>query len=155
VILNALSGKPLPVYGDGRQIRDWLYVADHCEAIYLILKRGAPGETYNIGGDNQPSNLTIVETVCDLLDEIQPQAESRRRLIQFVADRPGHDRRYAMNISKIERELGWKPRRRLTDGLRETVLWFIKNPQWVEAIQKQREYQSWLSKNYEGREKSS
>jgi dTDP-glucose 4,6-dehydratase len=154
VILNALSGKPLPVYGDGQQIRDWLYVADHCEAIYLILTKGGPGETYNVGGNNQPPNLTIIETICDLLDEIRPQTQSRRKLIQFVTDRPGHDRRYAMNISKIERDLGWSPRHNLTDGLFETVQWILVNPQWVAAIQKQREYQTWLSKNYEEREKS-
>ncbi|MBI5955256.1 MAG: dTDP-glucose 4,6-dehydratase [Chloroflexi bacterium] len=155
VILNALSGKPLPVYGDGQQIRDWLYVADHCEAIYLILTKGGPGETYNVGGNNQPPNLTIIETICDLLDEIRPQTQSRRKLIQFVTDRPGHDRRYAMNISKIERDLDWSPRHNLTDGLLETVQWILANPQWVAAIQTQREYQTWLTKNYEKREKSS
>lgn len=163
VILNALSGKPLPVYGDGQQIRDWLYVTDHCEAIHLILTKGKPGETYNIGGNNQPPNLTIIETICDLLDDssillragMQSQAESHRKLIQFVADRPGHDRRYAMNISKIERDLGWGPRHNLTDGLLETVQWILDNPEWVEAIRKQNEYQNWLSKNYEEREKPS
>ena len=155
IILNALTGKPLPVYGDGQQIRDWLYVTDHCEAIHSILIKGKPGETYNIGGNNQPANLTIVETVCDLLDELQPQAESRRKLIQFVTDRPGHDRRYAMNISKIGRDLGWSPRHNLSDGLLETVQWILENPAWVEAIHKQREYQTWLTKNYETREKSS
>jgi dTDP-glucose 4,6-dehydratase len=155
IILNALTGKSLPVYGDGQQIRDWLFVIDHCEAIHLILTQGKPGETYNIGGNNQPTNLTIVETVCDLLDEIQPQLESRRNLIKFVTDRPGHDRRYAMNISKIERELGWRPRYSLTDGLLATVQWFLANPDWVAAIQKQGEYKTWLTKNYETREKSS
>jgi dTDP-glucose 4,6-dehydratase len=155
IILNALTGKPLPVYGDGQQIRDWLFVTDHCEAIHLILTKGKPGETYNIGGNNQPANLTIVETVCDLLDELRPAPESHRSLIKFVTDRPGHDRRYAMNISKIERGLGWKPRYSLTDGLLATVKWILDNPDWVAAIQKQREYQTWLSKNYETREKSS
>jgi dTDP-glucose 4,6-dehydratase len=155
IILNALTGKPLPVYGDGQQIRDWLFVTDHCEAIHLILTQGKPGETYNIGGNNQPANLTIVETICDLLDELQPMTETRRKLIQFVTDRPGHDRRYAMNISKIERELGWKPRYTLTDGLLATVQWILANPDWVAAIQKQREYQTWLTKNYETREKPS
>jgi dTDP-glucose 4,6-dehydratase len=155
IILNALTGKSLPVYGDGQQIRDWLYVTDHCEAIHFILTQGKPGETYNIGGNNQPANLTIVETVCDLLDEIQPLAEPHRGLIEFVTDRPGHDRRYAMNITKIERELGWKPRHSLTDGLLATVQWILANPDWVASIQKQREYQSWLSKNYETREKPS
>jgi dTDP-glucose 4,6-dehydratase len=154
IILNALIGRSLPVYGDGQQIRDWLFVTDHCEAIYLILTQGKPGETYNIGGNNQPANLTIVETVCDLLDEIQPLAEPHRNLIEFVTDRPGHDRRYAMDISKIERELGWKPRHSLTDGLLATVQWILANPDWVASIQKQREYQTWLTKNYEAREKS-
>lgn len=155
IILNALSGKPLPVYGDGQQIRDWLFVDDHCEAIHLILTRGNPGETYNIGGNNQPANLTIVETICDLLDETHPLDEPRRNLIEFVTDRPGHDRRYAMDISKIERELGWKPRHSLTDGLVATVEWILSNGAWVAAIQKQREYQTWLTKNYATREKSS
>ncbi len=170
IILNALAGKPLPVYGDGQQIRDWLFVTDHCEAIHLILTQGKSGETYNIGGNNQPANLTIVETVCDLLDDpstlltlsrsslgragLQPQTDPHRNLIKFVTDRPGHDRRYAMNISKIERELGWKPRYSLTDGLLATVEWILANPDWVAAIQKQREYQTWLTKNYETREKS-
>ena len=154
IILNALTGKSLPVYGDGQQIRDWLYVTDHCEAIHKILTHGTSGETYNIGGNNQPTNLTIVETVCDLLDEIQPAAESHRRLITFVTDRLGHDRRYAMNISKIERELGWRPRYSLNDGLLATVQWILANPAWVDAIQKQREYQTWMTKNYESREKS-
>jgi len=171
IILNALTGKPLPVYGDGQQIRDWLFVTDHCEAIHRILTQGTSGETYNIGGNNQPANLTIVETVCDLLDDpstlltlsrrslgragLQSSAEPHRNLIKFVADRPGHDRRYAMNISKIGRELGWQPRCTLTEGLLATVQWFLANPDWVAAIQKQREYQTWLTKNYETREKSS
>ena len=154
IILNALTNKSLPVYGDGQQIRDWLFVTDHCEAIYKILTNGIVGETYNIGGNNQPSNLTIVETVCDLLDELKPQLGSRRSLIKFVADRPGHDRRYAMDISKIERELGWQPRHSLTDGLLATVQWILANPEWIAAIQKQFDYQSWLKKNYEAREKS-
>ncbi|MHB8777601.1 MAG: dTDP-glucose 4,6-dehydratase [Anaerolineales bacterium] len=167
MILNALTGKPLPVYGDGQQIRDWLFVTDHCEAIHKILTLGKPGETYNIGGDNQPANLTIVETVCDLLDDpstlltlsrrslgragLQPLAEPRRSLIKFVTDRPGHDRRYAMNISKIKRELGWQPRYSLTEGLLATVQWMLANPDWVAAIQKQGDYQSWLEKNYDKR----
>jgi len=155
IILNALTGKPLPVYGDGQQIRDWLFVTDHCEAIRKILTQGTSGETYNIGGNNQPANLTIVETVCNLLDELQPLTEPHRNLIKFVTDRPGHDRRYAMNISKIERELGWQPRYSLTDGLLATVKWILDNPDWVAAIQKQREYQTWLTKNYETREKPS
>jgi len=155
VILNALTGKALPVYGDGQQIRDWLFVTDHCEAIYKILANGIAGETYNIGGNNQPANLTIVETVCDLLDQLQPIGKPHRSLIKFVADRPGHDRRYAMNISKIKRELGWQPRYSLTDGLLATLQWILANPEWVAAIQKQGGYQSWLTENYETREKAS
>jgi len=155
MVLNAQAGKPLPVYGDGQQIRDWLYVGDHCEAIHTILTKGRAGETYNIGGGNQPANLTIVETICDMLDEFEPSAESHHRLIRFVADRPGHDRRYAMNISKIQRDLGWQPRHTLADGLRDTVQWYLSHPEWIAAIRKQREFQSWMDKNYEKREKQS
>lgn len=155
VILNAISEKDLPVYGDGQQVRDWLHVEDHCRAIHLVLTRGADGSSYNIGGDNQPANLTIVETICDVLDEIKPRDgnASYRALIKFVADRPGHDRRYAMDSEKIRRELGWCPRRSLTEGLRDTVEWYLSNPQWVAAIRKQQDYQAWLAKNYEEREK--
>lgn len=152
IILNALAGKPLPVYGDGQQIRDWLYVTDHCEAIHKILTWGKPGETYNIGGNNQPTNLSVVKTVCDLLDELQPSAQ-HHELIKYVTDRPGHDRRYAMNIIKIQRELGWKPSHSLTDGLRETVEWYIANSEWAAAIQKQQDYQRWLDQNYQRQEK--
>lgn len=148
MILNALEGKSLPVYGDGQQIRDWLYVDDHCEAIYRILQDGRAGETYNVGGGNQPANLTIVETICDLLDELRPQPTSHRRLIQFVPDRPGHDRRYAMDFSKLARELGWQPRHDLKNGLRETVRWYLENPAWVEKIRQQGEIQQWMQKNY-------
>lgn len=152
MILNALAGRPLPVYGDGQQIRDWLYVEDHCEAIHLILARGRPAETYNVGGGNQPANLTIVETICDLLDELHPSSASHRRLIQFVADRPGHDRRYAMDIARIRRDLGWAPRHSLADGLRATVEWFLAHPGWTAAIQKQQDYQHWMEANYKKRE---
>ena len=155
MILNAGAGKPLPVYGDGQQIRDWLFVGDHCEAIHAILTKGQPGETYNIGGGNQPANLTIVETICDMLDELRTSAQSHRALIQFVADRPGHDRRYAMDTTKIRRELGWKPRYSLEEGLRVTVEWYLSHPDWTTAIQKQRGYQDWVQQNYENREKSS
>lgn len=148
VILNALQKKSLPVYGDGKQIRDWLYVQDHCEAIHLVLKRGTPGESYNIGGGNQPTNLSIVELICDLVDEMHPDSISRRELIRFVKDRPGHDRRYAMDSSKLHRELGWSPRYNLQTGMRETVQWYLTNPAWVTAIQKQVEYQTWVEKNY-------
>ncbi len=155
-ILNAQAGKPLPVYGDGQQIRDWLFVQDHCEAIHLILKSGKPGETYNIGGGNQPANLTIVETICDLLDErskgpgaeVKPEQLPHRKLIQFVTDRPGHDRRYAMDIGKIRGELGWTPRHSLSDGLRLTVEWFASHPEWTRAIHEQKDYQRWMEKQY-------
>jgi dTDP-glucose 4,6-dehydratase len=153
MILNGLAGKPLPVYGDGQQIRDWLYVDDHCAALQLILERGAPGETYNIGGGNQPANLTIVQTICDMLDELRPTSTSHHQLIRYVADRPGHDRRYAMNIDKIGRELGWAPRHDLVKGLQETVAWFLAHPEWTAAIEKQLDYQTWMDRNYDKREK--
>jgi len=151
MILNAQAGKILPVYGDGLQIRDWLFVEDHCEAIHTILTKGIPGETYNIGGGNQPANLTIVKTLCDMLDELRPGAVSHHDLIQFVTDRPGHDRRYAMDISKIQAKLGWTPRHSFSDGLRITVEWFLSHPEWTAAIQKQQEYQHWMDKQYGGR----
>ena len=154
IILNALAGKPLPVYGDGQQIRDWLFVDDHCEAIWMVLKKGNLGETYNIGGGNQPANLTIVETICDLLDEMQPDSPNKphRSLISFVTDRPGHDRRYAIDISKVSRELNWEPHHHLTDGLRETMIWYLNNLDWTVAVQKKKDYQQWMSTNYETRE---
>jgi dTDP-glucose 4,6-dehydratase len=150
MILNALEGKPLPVYGDGQQIRDWLHVEDHCEAIHLVLKKGRPGSSYNIGGGNQPSNLTIVETICDILDELRvdSQFKPHRQLIQFVKDRPGHDRRYALNIQKIKQDLGWQPRHTMQKGLLETVAWYLAHPDWVSAIHKQEDYQDWLEENY-------
>lgn len=154
MILNALESKSLPVYGDGQQIRDWLHVEDHCDAIHLVLTRGLNGSTYNIGGDNQPANLTIVETICDILDEYKPRDDgsSYHELINFVKDRPGHDRRYAMNTGKIQHELGWHPRHSLTEGLRDTVEWYLSHTEWVAAIRKQQDYQSWLMQNYEKRE---
>ncbi len=150
MILNAVEGRPLPVYGDGKQIRDWLHVQDHCEAIYRILVDGKAGETYNIGGNNQPTNLEIIQMICAILDELRPDSPYRPhfQLKQHVADRPGHDRRYAMDIRKIERELGWKPRFELASGLRQTVRWYLENSQWVAAIRQQQEYQAWLMKNY-------
>ncbi len=154
VILNALEGKPLPVYGDGGQIRDWLYVEDHCEAIWLILRHGAIGETYNIGGNNQPTNLRVVQTLCDILDELQPHSTHtpHSKLIHFVADRPGHDRRYAMDTTKIHVKLGWRPKETLESGLVKTVKWYLTHPEWVEAIRNQTEYQAWLRRNYGHRE---
>lgn len=150
MILNALQGKPLPVYGDGQQIRDWLHVEDHCEAIYLVLKNGKPGSSYNVGGGNQPANLTIVETLCDNLDELRPDSpfKPHRRLIKFVKDRPGHDRRYALNIQKIKLDLGWQPRHTMQQGLLDTVTWYLAHPDWVSAIHKQEEYQAWMDQNY-------
>ncbi len=152
MIANAQSGKPLPVYGDGQQIRDWLFVEDHCEAIHRILRDGRSGETYNIGGGNQPANLTIVQTICDLLDKLRPGGAPHRKLIQFVTDRPGHDRRYAMDITKIRGELDWEPRHSLADGLRNTIEWYLAHPDWTAAIQKQRDYQRWIDQNYQKRE---
>lgn len=152
-ILNAIEGKRLPVYGDGQQIRDWLHVEDHCDAIYQVLKRGASASTYNIGGENQPANLTIVETICEIMDEVLPDSENvpHKNLIEFVKDRPGHDRRYAMDIRKINRELGWKPRHSLKEGLRDTITWYLGHADWVAAIRNKREYLGWLDQNYRSR----
>jgi dTDP-glucose 4,6-dehydratase len=151
MILNALRGKPLPVYGDGKQIRDWLYVEDHCEAIHRVLENGQPGATYNVGGGNQPFNIDIVNELCSLLDELHPASGPHARLITHVPDRPGHDRRYAMNISKIKSELGWIPRHDIKSGLRATVTWYLENEAWVKAILTQNDYQIWLDKNYKER----
>jgi dTDP-glucose 4,6-dehydratase len=127
-IRNALAGEPLPVYGDGKNVRDWLYVADHCEAVRLVLEKGKVGETYNIGGEHERANIDVVKTICALLDELRPQADGRYAdLIQYVTDRPGHDRRYAMNIAKIRRELGWRPRESFDSGMEKTVRWYIDN----------------------------
>ena len=154
MILNALEGKALPIYGDGQQVRDWLYVEDHCDAIWQVLRKGIPGETYNIGGDNQPTNLEIVQQICAILDERLPDSphHPHANLIHYVTDRPGHDRRYAMNIRKIEAELGWQPAIDLADGLRKTVDWYLKNSDWVTTILQEKNYQGWLEKNYAGRE---
>ncbi len=153
IILNAIEGKPLPVYGDGQQIRDWLHVEDHCEAIHLVLKKGKTGSTYNIGGENQPANLTIVETICDILDEVLTDAQNKphKNLINFVTDRPGHDRRYDMDIHKINTELGWKPRRTLAQGLLDTVNWYLSHPDWVAVIRQKQEYKGWMDANYKSR----
>jgi dTDP-glucose 4,6-dehydratase len=140
----------LPVYGDGQQIRDWLHVEDHCEAIYRVLTRGLPGSSYNVGGGNQVANLTIVEMICDILDELRPDSQFRphRQLIQFVKDRPGHDRRYALNIQKIKQDLGWQPHHTMQQGLFDTVTWYLAHPDWVSAIHGNKEYQNWLEENY-------
>jgi dTDP-glucose 4,6-dehydratase len=153
MIFNALEGKPLPVYGDGQQIRDWLYVEDHCDAIWTVIRKGRTGETYNIGGNNQPTNLAVVRTLCDILDDYRPESPyiPHASLIKFVVDRPGHDRRYAMDITKIHKELGWQPKQSLDSGLRNTVEWYLTHPEWVEAIRQQSDYQTWLKRNYEKR----
>jgi dTDP-glucose 4,6-dehydratase len=153
MITNALDGKPLPIYGDGGQVRDWLYVEDHCEAIWHVIQRAPVGETYNVGGGNQPTNLELVHSLCKLLDELVPESPFKPHdsLIQFVKDRPGHDRRYAMDITKIGRDLGWEPRQWLESGLQKTIAWYLDNPVWITAIQQQAEYQEWVSRNYEGR----
>jgi dTDP-glucose 4,6-dehydratase len=153
MILNALEGKPLPVYGDGMQIRDWLYVADHCEAIHKILLEGKPGETYVIGGNNQPANIEIIHEVCRILDERRPDSpfKPHANLIQHVADRPGHDRRYDMDTTKIKRELGWQPRFSLARGLELTIEWYLANPEWVKKIGNLKEFQGWIEKNYGNR----
>lgn len=149
VILNALNGKPIPVYGDGQNVRDWLYVADHCEAVRTVLAAGKTGETYNIGGRNEKPNLEIVQTICDLLDELRPCASraSRRGLISFVKDRPGHDRRYAIDARKIERELKWRPRETFETGIRKTVEWYLSHEEWTKGVTSG-QYRQWLAKQY-------
>jgi dTDP-glucose 4,6-dehydratase len=148
MILNARDGKPLPVYGDGMNVRDWLYVEDHCDAIATVLRNGKPGETYNIGGWNEKPNIEIVQTVCDLVDEIAPRGNgSRRDLITFVKDRPGHDRRYAIDARKIERELGWKPKATFDIGIRKTVHWYLENAQWVQNVTSGT-YRQWMATHY-------
>lgn len=149
MIVNALAGKPLPVYGDGQQIRDWLYVGDHCSAIRRVLEAGKLGETYNVGGWNEKPNLEIVHTVCALLDELKPKAGggSYREQITFVKDRPGHDRRYAIDARKIERELGWKPAETFDTGIRKTVQWYLANGEWVQRVQSGA-YRDWIATQY-------
>ena len=149
MIVNALAGKPLPVYGDGQQIRDWLYVTDHCTAIRRVLEAGRLGETYNVGGWNEMPNLDIVHTVCALLDEMRPRADGKpyKEQISFVTDRPGHDRRYAIDARKIERELGWKPAETFATGIRKTVSWYLEHQDWVSNVQSGG-YRQWLDKHY-------
>jgi dTDP-glucose 4,6-dehydratase len=149
VIHNALAGKPLPIYGDGQQIRDWLYVKDHCSAIRRVLAAGKTGETYNIGGCNEKANLDVVHTLCDILDELRPRSDGRsyRTQITFVNDRPGHDRRYAIDATKLERELGWKPAETFESGIRKTVQWYLDNPDWVRNVTSGA-YRDWINKHY-------
>jgi dTDP-glucose 4,6-dehydratase len=149
VILNALNGKPLPVYGDGQNVRDWLYVADHCDAIRTVLRKGRVGETYNIGGKNEKRNLDIVNVICALLDELRPNDSvvPHSKLITFVQDRPGHDRRYAIDARKIEAELGWKPRETFETGIRKTIEWYLANHAWIEGVTSGT-YRQWIAKQY-------
>ena len=151
MIVNALAGKPLPVYGDGQQVRDWLFVKDHCSAIREVLARGRVGETYNVGGWNEKPNIEIVQTVCALLDEMRPSAAGpHARLITYVTDRPGHDRRYAIDARKIERELGWKPAETFETGIRKTVRWYLDNADWVAHVQSGA-YRDWVATQYTDR----
>jgi dTDP-glucose 4,6-dehydratase len=149
MIVNALAGKPLPVYGDGMQVRDWLYVKDHCSAIRRVLEGGQLGETYNVGGWNEKPNIEIVKTVCALLDELRPRADgaSYAHQITYVKDRPGHDRRYAIDARKLEKELGWKPAETFETGIRKTVAWYLENTEWVAHVQSGA-YREWVSKQY-------
>jgi dTDP-glucose 4,6-dehydratase len=152
MVVNALAGKPLPIYGDGQQVRDWLYVKDHCSAIRRVLEAGRLGETYNVGGWNEMPNLDIVHTVCELLDSLRPRADgqSYRTQITYVTDRPGHDRRYAIDASKIERELGWKPAETFATGIRKTIEWYLAHPEWVARVQSGA-YRDWVETNYAAR----
>jgi dTDP-glucose 4,6-dehydratase len=151
MIANALEGKPLPVYGDGRQVRDWLYVSDHCEAIRVALAKGRLGETYNVGGNAERYNIDVVHALCDILDRLQPRAGGHRGLIEHVTDRPGHDRRYAIDATKIRDELGWTPRETFETGLAKTVAWYLDNARWVAQV-KSGEYRHWLETNYAKRQ---
>lgn len=153
MIVNALAGKPLPIYGDGQQIRDWLYVRDHCSAIRRVLEAGRLGDTYNVGGWNEQANIDIVKTVCALLDELRPRADGKSyaEQIRFVQDRPGHDRRYAIDARKLERELGWKPAETFETGIRKTVQWYLDHPEWVAHVQSG-SYRDWVLQQYSAQE---
>ena len=149
IILNAIDGKNLPIYGDGQQVRDWLYVTDHCEAIQSVLNSGAVGETYNVGGESEKTNLEVVRKVCEALDELRPSASggSYKHLIKHVADRPGHDRRYAVDITKINKELGWSPKKTFESGIKETVQWYLDNQGWIDRV-RSGAYREWVVKQY-------
>ena len=153
VILNAISGKKIPIYGDGKQIRDWLYVEDHCAALLRVLNDGLPGETYNVGGDNQPTNLEIVQSICRILDRRLPDSDfsPHDQLIEFVPDRPGHDRRYAMDVTKIKHQLGWEPEESLVSGLEKTINWYLEHGDWLKNIIEEKDFQEWMSLNYADR----
>jgi dTDP-glucose 4,6-dehydratase len=152
VILNALASKPLPVYGDGMQVRDWLYVRDHCSAVRAVLHKGRPGETYNVGGNSEKPNLEVVRAICRILDKLRPAQDGRpyERLISHVGDRPGHDRRYAIDSRKIRSEIGWKPAETFDSGIRKTVAWYLDNPAWIAEVTSG-EYRNWIEKNYSRR----
>jgi dTDP-glucose 4,6-dehydratase len=150
-ITNAIDDEPLPLYGDGMQVRDWLYVSDHCAAIRRVLEAGRPGEVYNVGGWNEMANLDVVHTLCDMLDRTAPKEGSYRQQITYVKDRPGHDRRYAIDASKLERELGWKPAETFETGIAKTVQWYLANQAWVADVQSGA-YQNWVQRNYADRE---
>jgi dTDP-glucose 4,6-dehydratase len=150
VILNALNGKPLPIYGDGLNVRDWLYVGDHCEAIALVLAQGNIGETYNVGGDSEMANIDVVTTICSIMDEVHPAGAPHNRLITYVKDRPGHDRRYAVNAAKLSRELGWRPRETFASGIRRTIEWYLANSPWIAEVTSG-DYRKWIAANYESR----
>lgn len=152
IVLNALNRKPLPIYGDGLNVRDWLYVGDHCQALRIILSKGQAGEVYNIGGRNERTNIDVVRTVCTILDELKPASDGKpyASLITYIKDRPGHDRRYAIDARKIERELSWKPGENFETGIRKTVQWYLDNMKWVENVTSG-EYQKWVDTNYNNR----
>ena len=150
VILNALNGRPLPIYGDGMNVRDWLYVGDHCAAIALVLEKGVAGETYNIGGDSEKANLDVVRTICSIMDELHPAGAPHEKLITYVKDRPGHDRRYAVDTARIKRELGWRQSESFASGIRRTVEWYLANQAWITEVTSG-EYRNWISTNYETR----
>jgi dTDP-glucose 4,6-dehydratase len=161
VVLNAFGGKTLPVYGDGKNVRDWLYVDDHCEAVWRVLKQGAAGETYNVGGECEKQNIEVVTAICDILEELAPAKENPairgrggisryRDLITFITDRPGHDRRYAINCDKIKSELGWRQGHDFVNGLRSTIAWYLQNAAWIDGI-RSGDYQKWIERNYSAR----
>jgi dTDP-glucose 4,6-dehydratase len=150
MVHNAINGKPLPVYGDGQNVRDWLYVADHCDAILMVLEKGRTGETFNIGGLNEQKNIDVVNILCALLDELHPKGAPHNRLISYVKDRPGHDRRYAIDCKKLQCDLGWAPKESFHTGIRKTVQWYLENPKWVEKVVSG-EYREWIAGNYSAR----
>jgi dTDP-glucose 4,6-dehydratase len=151
VILNAIAGKAIPVYGDGLNVRDWLYVDDHCAGICRVLEGGQPGEVYNVGGNSEKNNLEVVRTLCAVLDEMRPSAKPHASLITYVKDRPGHDRRYAIAAGKIRGELGWRPAESFASGMRKTVAWYLENPEWIDSVTSG-EYQKWVAANYRERD---